>query len=398
MKSKGKTQGLRSRNCPAKLLCVTPFSWLYGDSLSLLSLVTALDRSEFEPFVITTGHGPLVSRLTESAVPNRSIRMPQASRHGKEAVDFITSLFPISIDLARFIRANHIDIVYNNTLLNPYGALAARLAGVPCIWHIREIVKESYYRKLMIKATTMLADELVVVSRATAGLYSEKEQKRLNVIYNGVDTNYFSPAAIDAIQARKELGIDINRPVVGIISRLHKSKRHSDILKAVRMLKEQWPQILLVIVGDGPLLDQLRREVDEYGLNDQVLFLGYQEDVRKSLAAFDIFVLPSEHEAFGRAVIEAMAMAKPVIGTSVGGLPELITEETGFLVPVAQPTLIASAISKLLTYPEIAVQMGMKGRSRAVNTFSVKTYVKNMTNLLRNSLLPKTKINEVVEK
>jgi L-malate glycosyltransferase len=180
----------------AKILFVTPFSWLYGEALSLFQLVNSLDRNRYSPYVITTGYGPLVDRLVEADIPVQSIKMPYLSRRGKQAVDFALSLMPVSLWMSNYIRSEGFDLVYNNTLLNPYGALAAYLAGVPCIWHVREVGRDSTLRRNFIKLTAKLATRLVVVSESVGELYTEEEREKLRVVYNGIDPQYFNPEGI----------------------------------------------------------------------------------------------------------------------------------------------------------------------------------------------------------
>jgi glycosyltransferase involved in cell wall biosynthesis len=376
----------RQRTAPAKILFVTPFSWLYGEALSLLQLVRALDRDQFSPFVITTGEGPLVDQLKEANVPVQSIKMPYLSRRGTQAVNFALSLLPVSLWMANYIRSEGFDLIYNNTLLNPYGALASYLAGVPCVWHVREVGRDSSLRSNFIKLTARLATRLVVVSESVGELYTKDEKKKLRVVYNGIDTEYFGPDAYDPYAIRQSFGIHPDQPVVSIIGRLHQSKRHDDLLNATKMLVDKWPDLLVLVVGDGPLEENVRQQVRELGLDQNVRFLGYMDDVREVLSASNLMVLPSEHEAFGRAVVEAMLMEKPVIATNVGGLPELITPETGLLVPVGCPDELGNAMNSLLIDPSRGIEMGRLGRERAIELFSLDQYVQRMIGVFEEIL------------
>lgn len=364
-----------------KLLCVTPFSWLYGEALSLLQLVTSLDRKRFDPYVITTGEGPLVERLKEAEIPTESIHMPYLSRHGRQAVNFMARLLPISFQLAQLIRKEGFELVYNNTLLNPYGAIAAALANTPCVWHVREVGRDSILRKALIRFTGLLSTRVVVVSHSVSELYRGNSKARLRVVYNGIDTRYFDPALQDPREAREEFAIKPSQPVIAFVGRLHPSKHHHDALKAVAELKGRWPDLLLLIVGDGPEEEHLRRVVEGLGLEKNTRFAGYHNDVRTALAASDVLVLPSEHEAFGRVVIEAMAMEKPVVATNVGGLPELITPETGRLVPVGDCRALAEALTFFLEDPERTKGMGKVARQRVVMRFSIERYVEGMVSV-----------------
>jgi glycosyltransferase involved in cell wall biosynthesis len=362
----------------AKILFVTPFSWLYGEALSLFQLVTSLDRNRYSPYVITTGYGPLVDRLVEADIPVQSIKMPYLSWRGKQAVDFALSLMPVSLWMSNYIRSEGFDLVYNNTLLNPYGALAAYLAGVPCIWHVREVGRDSTLRRNFIKLTAKLATRLVVVSESVGELYTEEEREKLRVVYNGIDPQYFNPEEYDRETVLQTFQIQPDQPVISIIGRLHQSKNHGDLLTATEMLVKEWPNLQVLIVGDGPMEEDIKGQIRDKGLELNVRLLGYIDDVRGVLAASDLMVLPSEHEAFGRAVAEAMLMEKPVVATNVGGLPELITPDTGLLVPVSNPKELFSAIKSVLNDPGRKFKMGKCGRERAVSLFSLDRYTNQM--------------------
>jgi glycosyltransferase involved in cell wall biosynthesis len=144
------------------------------------------------------------------------------------------------------------------------------------------------------------------------------------------------------------------------------------------MLVKEWPNLQVLIVGDGPMEEDIKGQIRDKGLELNVRLLGYMDDVRGVLAASDLMVLPSEHEAFGRAVAEAMLMEKPVVATNVGGLPELITPDTGLLVPVSNPNELHSAIKSILNDPGRKFKMGKCGRERAVSLFSLDRYTNQM--------------------
>jgi glycosyltransferase involved in cell wall biosynthesis len=376
----------RKRQTPVKVLFVTPFSWLYGEALSLLQLVNSLDRNLYLPYVLTTGDGPLVARLNEAKIPVQSIKMPYVSRRGKQAVDFALSLVPVSLWMANYIRSERFDLVYNNTLLNPYGTLAAYLAGVPSIWHVREVGRESSLRRQFLRLTAKLATRLVVVSESVGQLYTGEEREKLRVVYNGIDPQFFDPEGFDREAIRQSYQIQPDQPVISIIGRLHESKKHGDLLIATKSLIKDWPDLQVLIVGDGPIEENIKSQICGMGLEMNVRLLGYMDDVREVLVASDLLVLPSEHEAFGRAIAEAMLMKKPVIATNVGGLPELITPETGLLVPVGCPDELHIAIDTILNDPDRMSKMGQCGRERAVSLFSLDRYSNQMIRVFEELL------------
>jgi L-malate glycosyltransferase len=158
---------------------------------------------------------------------------------------------------------------------------------------------------------------------------------------------------------------------------------------ATQKLVNDFPDLVLLVIGDGPLDEQLHQQTRDLGLEQHVRFLGYMEDVREVLAISDVLVLPSEHEAFGRVVAEAMLMEKPVVATNVGGLPELVSPETGVLVPVQCPEELGDAIKSIIIDPIRKIEMGRRGRERALELFTLDQYVVQMKNVF-DELLKKS--------
>jgi glycosyltransferase involved in cell wall biosynthesis len=373
---------------PAKILFVSPLSCLYGGELCLLEAATGLDRQRFAPTVVSGGEGPLLAELRAAQVPVKVLRMPYMTQRGRQAIDFVRGVLPASLRLARYIRQGQFDLVYNNILQNPYGALAARLAGVPCLWHVHEVGKNPLLRKGITRVAGLLATRLVVVSQAVGAMFSSGAQQKIRLVYNGVAPQHFDPNVFDPAAARRTFSIQPSQPVVGIIGRLHPSKRHHDLLLAMSDLRQRWPDCLLLIVGDGPFEfeQDLRRTTRRLGLEENVRFFGYIADVRELLAALDVLVLPSDHEAFPRVPLEAMAMAKPVVATNVGGIPEAVSPDTGLLVSVGNPKELAAAISFILEDRERATEMGRRGRERVLAQFSLEHYVQGLEDVMTEML------------
>lgn len=373
---------------PARVLFVSPFTCLYGAERCLLEIVTGLNRRRFAPTVVSGSEGPLLDEVRAAQVPVKVLRMPYMTQRGRQSISFVRGVLPGSLRLARFVRQGQFDIVYNNTLQNPYGALAARLAGVPCLWHVHEMGQNPLLRLVITRIAGLLATRLVVVSRAVGAMFSSGSQRKIRLVYNGVDLQHFDPNAVDPAAARRVLSIRPSQLVVGIIGRLHSSKRHHDLLLAMSEVRQRWPDCLLLIVGDGPaeFEQELRLTTQRLGLEENVRFLGYRADVRQVFAALDVLALPSDHEALARVPLEAMAMSKPVVATNVGGIPEAVTPDTGLLVSVGNPKELAAAISFILEDRERAMEMGRRGRERALAQFSLGCYVQKLEHVMTEML------------
>ena len=134
-------------------------------------------------------------------------------------------------------------------------------------------------------------------------------------------------------------------------------------------------------------MDSLKNQVRQMGLSDGVIFTGFLEDVPRIIATFDVAVLPSYFEGMGRVLLEAMAMEKPVVGTSVGGIPDLIEEGVnGYLVSPGNEKELASALLKILDDKNLAMEMGCAGRNKMTERFSAESMVRSIEQVYRELL------------
>jgi glycosyltransferase involved in cell wall biosynthesis len=164
--------------------------------------------------------------------------------------------------------------------------------------------------------------------------------------------------------------------VIGTACRLVPLKGVLELLQAMAVLLPEFPNLRLEIAGRGPQQGDLEREACLIGLTDHIRFLGWQRDLRPVLRSWDIFALPSLDEAFPLVVLDAMSEGLPVVGTSVGGLPELIEDgRTGFLVPPRDSAALARQLRRLVLEPELRWAQGVAGRESARNRFSVDRMV-----------------------
>lgn len=206
---------------------------------------------------------------------------------------------------------------------------------------------------------------------------------RVTVARNAIDVAGFTLDALPRGQIRRELGL-ADGPLVTVVGRLSGEKGHYDLLRAGVLVKAAEPTVRFLIVGDGPLRNQLETMATEVGLADSVIFTGYRSDVASCLAASDLFVLPSLREGIPSVLLEAMSIGLPVICTRVGGVPEVVTDgETGMLVAPSSPTQLAEAILYLLYDPARAQQMGVKGRDRVVAEFAPARVVAQWAEIYR---------------
>jgi glycosyltransferase involved in cell wall biosynthesis len=191
-------------------------------------------------------------------------------------------------------------------------------------------------------------------------------------IPNGVDLKRFDPAAVTALHPLELWGFDDKSPLIGIIGRLDPQKDHENFLAAARLVCDDFPAARFVVVGEGPLRQQLEKLAGDLGLENQVRFTGIMRNMPELLATLDLVVFSSRWEGLPVALLEALAMNRAVVATSVGGIPGLINhEQTGLLVPPGDPEALAHSILTLLRGPDFAQQVANQGRSLIQAGFSV---------------------------
>jgi len=276
--------------------------------------------------------------------------------------------------LAVIIRRESIGIVIANSGKEYWpAAVAAKLLG-------RKILFVRHQTDRIRKTTRWLinnhVDGVVAVSGAVknALLSSGIDGGKIEVIHNGVSLRRFDPSRIDRTEVRGELGIRAKDFVIGAVGKLHQGKGVYELLRAAAGIPGERP-VTLLFVGDGPEKEGIIREARQLGIAERTVITGIRRDVERMYAAMDIFVLPSTcDEAFGMVIIEAMAMGRPVIGTRVGGIPELISSgENGLLVPPGDATALADAIKKYLDDGEFAAGIALSGRRTVEAAFSEET-------------------------
>ena len=210
---------------------------------------------------------------------------------------------------------------------------------------------------------------------------------RISVIYNSVDLAKMI-ADCDAVEQLKAQFSLNNCVVVGTIARLYPTKGHRYLLKAINIIKAAHPNLKLLLVGDGPLKSELMRLSREYSIEKNVLFFGHRTDIPELLSLIDIVVQPSLEEGFGITMIEAMSLEKPVIGSRVGGIPEVIDDGvTGLLVPPADAEALASAISELIKQSAKRKELGLAGRARVEKKFTIDVMLEEYEKLYSEAIL-----------
>jgi glycosyltransferase involved in cell wall biosynthesis len=254
-----------------------------------------------------------------------------------------------------------------------FAALAGRLCGVPVVAVAKRNLDafENPRQRFLHALALRLATHVTAVSRTVAASVAARgvPPERITVIPNGVDGARFAPSA--AAGARERNGQD---PVIGCVGCLAPRKDHRTLLEALSALDRRGRRFHAVLVGDGPERAALEARARELGLAGRVRFAGERDDVAALLPTFDVFVLSSREEGIPNALLEAMAAARPVVATAVGGTPEVVhAGETGWLVPPGEPAALAAALDEALVHPGEAVRRGLAARQAVLATMDLDT-------------------------
>jgi glycosyltransferase involved in cell wall biosynthesis len=330
-----------------------------GQEKLLAEFARHADRRRFELFFLSlTSRGVLAKTIEALDWPVVALEEPQGFRP-----DMALRILP-------WLRRWRIDVLHTHDckpLL--YGALAARLAGVARIVHMRhfaDLPSLTRRQKWLATLAARLVDDYVCVSEASArqaiseGVWPQGVRR----IWNGIDTERFAWC-----------GPQPEGPAV-TVARLSPEKDLATLLHAVALVVRQQPAFRLEIAGKGPCLPELRRLTHSLGLAGHVAFLGEVHDVPGLLARGRLFVLPSLTEGISLTLLEAMARGLPVVATRAGGNPEVVQHgETGWLVPPADPAALADALLQLYGDPGRGDALGRAGRLRVERNFEVRRMV-----------------------
>jgi L-malate glycosyltransferase len=352
-----------------------------GTELSALRTATALPRDRYAPeLVVLRPGGPLEAAwhgagMRVTAFPLPSLAHPTAARQ--------------LVRLRSFLREPRTAVLHSHDMYtNLFAGIAARLAGVPVVvasrrWS-RHLIGPRYRR--MNRTAYGLATCVVANSRALLEELAEEgvPRQRLRLVENFVEPAAFAePTPEERRHWRATHGIPLAPPLVGVVARLRPEKGHSVLLHALACIRHE-TNAHLVFAGDGPEEGTLRTLAGQLGLTDRTHFLGLVPNRPNPHAWFDLSACPSLSEGAPNAVLEAMAAARPVVASAVGGIAEAVTDgETGRLVPPGNPDALARALLQVLQIGDDARAMGRHGRDAARARFSVEATIDTLDAIYR---------------
>ena len=283
---------------------------------------------------------------------------------------------PFGYRLAQFLKEEQPDIVHCHSRrgADVLGGLAASFADIPAVVSRRV---DNTELRLVAGVRYRPFRKVIAISEAIADVLRDRgiQEERLEVIRSAVDVDAF-PGTADCGQVRAEFGLTAEHFAVAAAGQLIPRKGHQYLLQAIANIKDRYPQLRLIIFGEGYLNNQLRAQASSLGLGSVVQFAGFREDFDTYVSCFDLLAHPALAEGLGVAALKAAAAGLPVVGFAAGGVVEAVANaRTGLLVEPEDADALGSAIARLIDDPDLATTLGAAGRERMQNEFSIATMV-----------------------
>ncbi len=353
-----------------------------GSEMTLVHLLSALDRSRIEPLVVLPEEGPLRAEVEALSIPVHVLPLawwiPATHWSAERFLAQLEGLEERAAALESWLVRERIDLVHTNTIVTLEGALAAARLELPHIWHSRGLFgggfPPAYFddTRYFLLVVCRLASTVVCVSE---GVRRQMEKgchrlASLRVIYDGFDLDGFLARPVADPQAvRARYGLAETARVVACVGGIQRRKGQLDLVEAAARRALDFPDVVFVLAGgagDAEYLAVLQERIAALGLNDRFCFIGFEPEIRDLLAVSTALVHPSHSEGFGLAILEAMAVGLPVVATLCGGPEELIEDGvSGLLVPPQSPPALAAALRRVLGNPVAARRLGAAAATRA---------------------------------
>lgn len=373
---------------PSNVLYVSPVGERGGAERLLRNLIASHDRERVRVSVALLRPGPLERELERAGAEVHVIRATRL----RDPVNYVR----VVRELRRLIRDRHIDLVAGNLSMgHVYGGVAARLAGCKAIW----IVPGAPLTWVPVDrcALRVPAHRIVVwardIARRFQALRHWRGRDRVRALTMGVDLSEFDAVA-DGKAVRETFGITPTAPVIGMVARFEPFKGQDVFVRAATRIRRSLPDARFLLVGDTQfgmateVKGDIESLVEELGLSSAVSFTGFRDDVAACIAAMDVVVHgPVNAQPGGLGLLEAMAMAKPVVTTDSGDRLEwLVPGETGVLIRGGDPVVMAEAIVELMSDATRRMELGRAGRARVESTFTAERMTRAMETVFEEVL------------
>jgi glycosyltransferase involved in cell wall biosynthesis len=387
-----------SRADPVRVLRVIARMNVGGPAYHVSVLSGLLDPARFRTVLVAGSVGP-----GEASLSHLAARYGANTRHLPTLTPRIHPARDLRAlgALVRIVRRLQPQIVHTHTAkAGMLGRVAAAIATRPrplVVHTYHGHVLEGYFGPLsswlyrgLERLLAHMSDCLIGVSQATVDdlvRLGVAPRAKFRVVRVGLDLDPFlTSGARDGFDVRSQAGVRPGEVVLGFAGRLVRIKRLDVLLRALAIARSQGVRARLLVVGDGPLRSNLELLSGSLGVASCTYFAGYRDDMPAVAAAIDVAVLSSDNEGTPVFLVESAAAGKPAVATRVGGVPEVVTSETGIVVPAGDEQRLAQALGTLATNPDLRVGMGERAREHVRGRFSSARLVADMTRLYTDLL------------
>ncbi|MHA1829480.1 MAG: glycosyltransferase family 4 protein [Candidatus Heimdallarchaeaceae archaeon] len=377
-----------------------------GSYHSLLLMVKALEKTRYRTIVAFYDPLPIVNKFKKVGIETIIFKKPLGKSFdplcpllsvpykffGKIYNFLVSDIIPF-FRCIQFLTQHEVDLVHLNNSAHTgwQWLLACKVLKRKCITHQRGFVSFDNMAKWQAKKF----DVIICISHAIEKSLHEKGIFNTTVLYNCIDVDEFgSNVTKSPAEIKCEFGLDCSTFLIGLVANFQEWKGHITVVNAIAEIKEKYPNVVCLLVGDISKVkeDQMyfysvKREIESRGLNKNVIITGFREDIANIINALDILVHSSiRPEPFGRVIIEAMSLGKPVIATNIGGPSEIIENEiSGVLVPPQDVITLSCKIIELMNDHFMREQIGQRAKKRVIKEFNIWKYSEKVTSIY-NSL------------
>jgi len=366
-----------------------------GTAIVSRNLIEQIKHQGVNPVIICPGKDLVLTeefrKCSNKVETVNSVRLTRTLNPIKWLL-YVISFVQVNLKLLKIIRKYKIDILHANSLGSfMYSFLVGKIMHILVIWHMHDILKERLSNRILCKILGLFATNIIAVSNAVRNSllgFGIKENK-IKVIYNGLNLEKWNPTKYNPMSLRNELKIDKDSFIFAIIAQITECKgQHIFIESAANILRKHREDVLFLIIGESSSDDaeykkKLMERVKELNVEEKIVFTGRRNDIPNVFASINVSIVCSIWpDSFPTVILEALAMAKPVIATNIGGISEeVVNNETGILVPPGNTKELVKAMTELLNNPKRGEEMGIKGRERMEKMFTIKKNVSTVKSL-----------------
>lgn len=358
------------------ILLYTDTPQIGGAELQMFLLAKFLNKQAFKPILACSNYKQLDKWCENFKKENiKVVRMRVKHKHDPRHY----------FQLKKIIKENKINLIHAH-VWNPascrYAFSAAKSAKIPIITTEHDPFKLSLLKDVIKKENLKIVSKIITVSENNAKVLRElypDQKAKIQVIHNGIDIDWWHSQLLRFTdQDRHEIKEHLfmakeNALIITTIGELHERKGQKYLIEAMPEVIKDFPNIKLVIIGDGEERQNLEKLIEKLGLKENVIILGKRKGIPHLLKCSNIFVLPSVREAFGFVLTEAMITPLPVVATKVGGIPEVVVDKkTGILVKSENPEVISKALISLIKDLQKREWLAINGHKRVCEKFDAK--------------------------